>query len=217
MITKVIRKLKNHFITGLIVILPLGLTAWIVNIIFRLIGTRFLPIFQNIPRINGLPITAQMLISAILTVLVIWFIGLWAKNFFGKLVIKIFEKLVLTTPVVSNIYKTIRKITDTMFVNKQAFKKVALIEYPRKGIYTIVFVTNDMVSKKGASLISVFVPSTPNPTTGYCVVLPKEDVRELDITINQAMEFILSAGIIVPDGLVFQKFRHDNENEEGKC
>jgi len=217
MIKKVIRRLKGHFITGLIVILPLGLTAWIVNILFSLIGTRFLPIFENIPQISGLPIAAQMGISAVLTVMVIWFIGFWARNYFGKLTIRIFEKVVLNTPFISNIYKTIRKITDTMFVNKKAFKKVALIEYPRRGIYTIVFVTNEMVSKKGAGLISVFIPSTPNPTTGYCVVLPQEDVHELDITVNQAMEFILSAGIIVPEGLVFQKFHQADESEEEKC
>jgi uncharacterized membrane protein len=214
MVKKILRKIKNHFITGLVVILPLGLTAWIVGILFSLIGNRFLPIFKKIPEIRDLPIPAQMAISAVLTIIVIWFIGLWARNYFGKLIIRIFEKLVLNTPVVSKIYKTVRKITDTMFVNKQAFKKVALVEYPRKDIYTIVFVTNDMQSKGGDRLVSVFVPSTPNPTTGYCVVLPEEDVHILDININQAMEFIFSGGIIVPEALTFKKFRNEKDGKE---
>lgn len=200
---KIAKKIKTQFLTGIIVILPLGLTAWVVWVLFRLIGKRFLPVLKTIPSIAELPMTAQMAISAILTITVIWFIGVWARNYFGKIILRLFEKIVLKMPVVSNIYKTMRKITDTMFVNKQAFKKVALIEYPRRGLYTIVFVTNDTVRE---GLITVFVPSTPNPTTGYCIILPGEDVHVLSITVNQAMEFIFSGGMIVPENLEFPLF-----------
>ncbi len=200
-----ISKIKNQIITGIIVILPLGLTVWVVSIIFKLIGKRFLPLFENIPSLAGLPIAAQMMISAVLTVFVIWFIGVWARNYIGKIIIRFFEKVVLKTPVVSKIYKTIRKITDTMFVNKQAFKNVALIEYPRKGLYTMVFITNSSINNN-EKIVTVFIPSTPNPTTGYCIVLPEEEVRILSITINQAMEFILSFGIIVPENFEFPAF-----------
>ncbi|MFH1415368.1 MAG: DUF502 domain-containing protein [Elusimicrobiota bacterium] len=207
---KITKRLKAQFITGLIVILPVGLTVWIILILFRLIGNRFLPIFANIQGIKELPIVTQMTISAILTLIIIWFAGFWARNFTGRLFIRIFEKLVYNTPVVSKIYKTIRKITDTMFVNKQAFKKVALIEYPRRGLYTMAFVTNEESSGKNSDFVTVFIPSTPNPTTGYCIILPKEDVDILPISINQAMEFIFSGGMIVPEELKFPKLDSKN-------
>jgi len=199
-------KIKNQFFTGIVVILPLSLTAWVVWIIFRFIGNRFLPLFKNIPEISGLPLSAQMLISATLTVLVIWFIGFWARNIIGRVILSWLERLMLKTPVVSKIYKIIRQITDTMFVDKKAFKKVAFIEYPRRGTYTLVFVTKEMKGEAGNSLVSVFMPSTPNPTTGYCIVLPERDVHVIDITINQAMEFIFSGGMIIPEGLVFPEY-----------
>jgi uncharacterized membrane protein len=199
------RRIKNQFVTGLIVILPIGLTAWIVWVLFRLIGNRFLPLFENFPAITYLPLSAQMAISAALTIVVIWTVGILARNFIGRMFFRLFEKLLYKTPVISNIYKTVRRITDTIFADKQSFKRVALIEYPRRGIYTLVFVTNDIESRKGDNLVSVFVPSTPNPTTGYCILLPREDVRIIPISVNQAMEFIFSAGIIVPKGYKFPR------------
>jgi len=209
------KKFKNRIITGIIAILPLGLTVWIVWILFRLIGEVFLPLFEQFPPLSELPTSAQMTISVILTIIVIWLIGVFARNFIGKSIIKLIEQLIIRTPVVSKIYKTIRQVTDTMFVNKRAFKKVALIEYPRRGILTMVFVTNDMETRQGDDLITVFVPSTPNPTTGYCVILPKEDVQEIPITINQAMEFIFSGGILVPDNFTFPKIESNRERTGG--
>jgi uncharacterized membrane protein len=201
MAIKLTKRIKKQFLTGLIVILPVGLTAWIVWVLFRLIGERFLPLFENIPYISELPLPAQMFISAVLTVCVIWFIGLWARNYIGKHTFVWFESILLKTPVVSKIYSTIRQIIHTMFVNKQAFKEVALIEYPRRGIYTIAFVTNHIGKENNPGFVTVFVPSTPNPTTGYCILLPEKDVEVLSININQAMEFVFSGGIIVPGQL----------------
>ena len=201
------KKIKNQFITGLIIILPLGLTTWIVWIIFSFIGNRFIPLFRTYPTTALLPLPAQMLISAFLTIVFIWFIGVCARNFIGRMIMKWTEKLLLKTPVISKIYRTIRRITDTMFVNKQAFKKVAIIEYPREGVMTMVFVTNETVTPRGEDLVTVFVPSTPNPTTGYCIVLPREDVQEVPLTVNQAMEFILSGGILVPEDMRFPTLR----------
>jgi uncharacterized membrane protein len=201
----IIKAIRKKIITGIIVLLPLGLTVWIVSVLFDLIGSRFLPLFKNIPAIAGLPIPAQMAISAALTVFVIWFVGLWAGNYIGKKMLSWLEGIVLKTPIVSKIYETIRKITDNMFVRKQAFKDVAFIEYPRKGIHTLVFVTNrKKIGKK--DYVTLFVPSTPNPTTGYCIILPEDEVNIVDITINQAMEFIFSGGVIVPENLKLQDY-----------
>ncbi len=200
-------KIKNQFITGIIAIMPLGLTVWIVWILFRFIGKRFLPLFKSYPMLSDLPLGAQMGISAVLTLVIIWIIGFLARNFIGKSLLRWIEKLIIKTPVVSKIYKTIRQLTDSMFVNKQSFKDVALIEYPRKGLYTVVFITNpDIEDKKGKDLTSVFIPSTPNPTTGYCILLPTKDIKKLPITVNQAMEFIFSGGILVPGNMEFPDF-----------
>ncbi|MFC2048621.1 DUF502 domain-containing protein [Elusimicrobiota bacterium] len=199
----IVKRIKNQLLTGIIVIMPVGLTVWIVWVLFTLIGNRFLPIFRNIRALSVLPLPAQMAISAFLTMLVIWFIGLWAKNYIGKKMIKWFESLVLKTPIINKIYKTIRQLIDSMFVNKKAFKEVAVIEYPRKGLYTIVFVTNEFSVDDNKRMVSVFIPSTPNPTTGYCIILPKEDLNMLNIGVNEAMEFIFSGGILVPEGLSF--------------
>ncbi|MGM0441053.1 MAG: DUF502 domain-containing protein [Elusimicrobiota bacterium] len=204
--SKIISKIRNQFVTGVIVILPLGLTIWIVWFLFKFIGDRFLPLFQDYTFLANLPAGIQILISGIITIAIIWFIGFWAKNFIGRFILGSLEKIVLKTPVVSKIYKTIRQITDTMFVNRTAFKKVAMIEYPRKGIKTMVFVTNDIQINNGDNLISVFVPSTPNPTTGFCILLPEKEVEILPVDINQAMEFIFSGGILVPENLKFSKF-----------
>ncbi|MEA3506317.1 MAG: DUF502 domain-containing protein [Elusimicrobiota bacterium] len=203
-------KIKQLFITGIIVIMPLGLTVWIVWILFRFFGKQFLPLFESYRPLAELPLTAQMGVSAVLTLFAILVVGFFARNFIGKSLIRWIEKLVLKTPVVSKIYKTIRHLTDSMFVNKQSFKDVALIEYPRRGLYTVVFVTNrDIEDKKGKDLTSVFIPSTPNPTTGYCILLPTKDVKKIDITVNQAMEFIFSGGILVPGNMEFPEFEEE--------
>lgn len=203
MFKKIRNSIKKKIITGIAVLLPIGLTAWIIWSIFKLIGERFLPLFINIPSLAELPLVARMFISAAATLFVIWVIGLFARNFIGKLIIRGIENLALRTPVVSKIYKIIRQITETMFMNKQAFKKAALIEYPREGIYTMVFVVTEMIAIDGSSLTTVFVPSTPNPTTGFCMILPTVDVNVLPISINQAMEFVFSGGILVPENFQF--------------
>ncbi|NLB35127.1 MAG: DUF502 domain-containing protein [Elusimicrobia bacterium] len=201
------KKLKGHFITGVVVIMPLGLTAWIVYVLFRFVGTRFLPLLEKYPLFASFPIVAQMLMSILITVFIIWLVGFFAKNLIGRSLLKWLEKILLKTPVVSRIYKTIRKLTDSMFVNKQAFKEVALVEYPRKGLYTLAFITNEDIDNKGVkNLTTVFIPSTPNPTTGYCIILPSKDVKKINISVNQAMEFIFSGGILVPGNMDFPEF-----------
>ncbi len=211
MFKKIRNSIKNKIVTGIVVLLPIGLTVWIIWTIFKLVGERFLPLFINIPLLAELPLVARMFISAVATLFVIWFIGMFARNFIGKLIIRGMERLVLRTPVVSKIYNIIRQITETIFMNKQAFKEAALIEYPRKGISTMVFVIKKMVSNDGSSLTTVFVPSTPNPTTGFCMILPTVDVNVLPISINQAMEFVFSGGILVPENFKFPAIKGKKE------
>lgn len=196
------RKIRKQFGTGLVVILPIGLTLWVIWLIFRFVGNRILPLVENIPQAARFPPQAQLLISVAGTLLIIWLIGLWAHNFAGRFFLAKLESLVLKAPLISKIYSTMKQLTNTMLVSRQAFKKVAVIEYPRKGIRTLVFITNENAGNRvDSNWTTVFVPSTPNPTTGFCIMLPDEEVYELDISVNQAIEFIFSGGIIVPEGL----------------
>ncbi len=196
------KKIKKQFGTGIVVILPIGLTLWVLWLIFRFIGDIILPLLENIPYASVLPPQVQVLVSVVGTLVIIWLIGLWAHNFAGRFFLAKLEGLVLKTPFISKIYSTMKQLTNTMLVSRRAFKKVAMIEYPRTGIKTLVFVTNENIeSRLDKKLTTVFVPSTPNPTTGFCIILPEEDVYELGISVNQAIEFIFSGGILVPQGL----------------
>ncbi len=212
------RKLSGGFrsrvITGLVVILPLGLTFWIIGSVFSFFGRQFLPLFEDIPPVSVLPTGVQMLISALLTLLIIWGVGLFARNFIGRAVLSWLEAIVKRTPVASKIYGTIRKVTDMMFVNKKSFKEVALIEYPRRGVHTVVFVTNRMRTDTGERRAAVFVPSTPNPTTGFVIIIPEDEVRVLPVSVNQALEFVFSGGIITPEGFEFPVARALPEGKE---
>ncbi|MGM0568421.1 MAG: DUF502 domain-containing protein [Elusimicrobiota bacterium] len=196
------KQIKKQFVAGVVVILPLALTLWIVWAIFRFIGVSLISYLAYIPYVSDLPSSVQMGLSVVLTLFIIWIAGFWASNFAGKFFIYNIEKIFSKTPLVSKIYRAMKQLTNTMLVNRRAFKKVALIEYPRKGIGTMVFVTGEnLESKSGNKLVTIFVPSTPNPTTGFCMIMPKEEVHELPLSVNQAVEFIFSAGIIVPEGM----------------
>ncbi len=199
---KLRRKIKRQFIAGLLVILPLGLTLWLAWAIFKFIGRSFLPYLDYIPRVGYLPYSIRMVISALITLLIIWGVGFWASNFAGRFFIGNLDRLLLKAPFISKIYSTMKQLTSTVLINRKAFKKTAIIEYPRRGLGTLVFVTGeDIRDRAGRKLTSVFVPSTPNPTTGYCILLPEEEVTPLSISVNQAIEFIFSGGIMVPEGM----------------
>ena len=196
------KTLKQIFLTGLAVTIPIGLTLYILFFLIdimdgllKVIPTKFHPDTLIGAHIPGLGI--------IVTVALIFICGLVTRSYIGDKIVTSGENLVNRIPFVRSIYKGIKQISDNMLMDQRSsFKKVVLVEFPRKGIYTIGFVTGmpsiEIQKKIGQNSISVFVPTTPNPTSGYLVIVPEEDLVIMDMSVEEALTFIVSVGIITP-------------------
>jgi len=178
--------------------LPIGLTLYIVWTLFNFVSKSVAPLLIRIPLLQEMPVVAIRVIGVLITFVIIWIIGLVATNIVGRKILKLPEVLLLKAPVVNRIYQTIRQIIQTIIVSKTALRQVVLVEYPRKGVYTIAFVTN-VYEEKGKKNVSLFIPTTPNPTSGFFVIVPEEEVIHLKMTVEEAMKLVVSAGIITPE------------------
>jgi len=197
--------MKKYFLTGLVVILPFFLTIYIILIMFRVVGRFFTPAFTEIFETFvplHIPDFAVTFISAIVTLLLIWLVGVVASNFIGKKLLGVAESLLLKIPMARGLYDAIRKLTKVFFMDKSTFQRVVLIEYPRKGIYSVAFVTSEAMGEvqelTKEEVVNVFIPSTPNPTTGYFLLIPKSDIIPLKMSVDDAIRLIMSGGIVVP-------------------
>ena len=186
--------LRNYFITGVVVLIPIGFTLYLSKILIGL-SSNIIP--QNINPNNYLPYAipgVEILISFIF----ITFVGGLSLSFLGKRVLKLIDNLFKKIPLLRTIYTAILQMTET-FSNKDNDKKsVVLIEYPRKGVWAVGFATKEntgeMALKTNKKLMNVFVPTTPNPTSGFLLMFPIEDVIYLNMTFEEASKFIVSAG-----------------------
>lgn len=199
---------KQNILAGVLVTVPFGLTflilyklgAWIVSLLSaapaRLIGSYL----AELP--GGLYEAALFLIGLLGTLLVVLFIGAVARNFIGRKLVGFGEAIITKIPLSRTIYVATKQVINTLFVGTgiKNLKRVALLEFPRKGVYSIGFITGSLEAgvhqnQSDKRLLSVFVPTTPNPTTGYYVMLPEDDVKELSMTIEEAFKIIMSAGL----------------------
>ncbi|MDC0343497.1 MAG: DUF502 domain-containing protein [Aestuariivita sp.] len=198
--------LRSSFLTGLIVIAPIGLTIWLIWTVVGWIDGFVLPLvpyhFRPEQYIGINLRGVGVMIFLIFTVIVGWV----AKGLLGRSLIRWAESLVERTPVVRSIYSGIKQIAETVFTqSERSFEKACLIEYPRKGIWAIGFISTDTrgeVAQKATAengMMSVFVPTTPNPTSGFLLFFPKEDVIELDMSIEEAAKLVISAGLVYPN------------------
>lgn len=190
--------IERQFFAGLAVLLPIGLTLYIVWTLFNFVSKSVAPLLIRIPLLQEMPVVAIRVIAFLITFVIIWIIGMVATNIVGRKILKLPEVLLLKAPVVNRIYQTIRQIIQTIIVSKTALRQVVLVEYPRKGVYTIAFVTN-VYEEKGKKNVSLFIPTTPNPTSGFFVIVPEEEVISLKMTVEEAMKLVVSAGIITPE------------------
>ena len=194
--------MKNYFITGLLVLVPLFITVWVLTTLIGVMDQSLLllpaewrPEAQFGRAIPG--------IGAILTLLIILVTGVVATNFFGKRIIQFWEALLARVPVVKSIYYSVKQVSDTLFSDSgQAFRKALLIQYPRHGSWTIAFMTGqpggDVANHLQGEYVSVYVPTTPNPTSGFFLMMPKADVVELDMSVDEALKYIISMGVVTP-------------------
>jgi len=192
-------KLRMYFINGLLVLLPLVVTIYILNLLYLAINS----LLELIPieTLNPLNIPGLRLLIALLIVLIT---GLLATNIIGHKIISLYEKRMEQIPVVKDIYKSLKQIAITILSREhKAFRKVVLIEYPKAGVYTLGFATGDspreIIDKTGKELVYIFIPTSPNPTSGMLVQVPKDEVIELDLSANTGLKIIVSGGLITED------------------
>ena len=191
-------KIRNNFIAGVVVLIPIGITVYLTLFIVRISGV-IIP--KEINPNNYLPFNIPG-VEILIALFLITFIGWLSLSFIGKKFFDLFNSVLKKIPILRTIYSAIGQMTETFTSNKGEKKSVVLIEYPRKGSWAVGFATKEnksQISKKtNRNLINVFVPTTPNPTSGFLLMFPKEEVIYLDMTFEEASKFIVSAGTSNP-------------------
>jgi uncharacterized membrane protein len=196
------KHLRRYLVAGLLVWIPLGVTVFILRVLIGLMDKTLLLIPEQYRPEEWLGFTIPGL-GLILTLLVLLVTGLLAANIVGRSMVGLWESLLDRIPVVRSVYSAAKNFAEIVFSDSgQSFKKVLLIEYPRKGVYSLAFQTatnlGEVQGRTGEEMICTFVPTTPNPTSGYIIILPKKDVIELDMEIDEALKMIISLGVVVP-------------------
>jgi len=194
--------IKRYFITGLLIWVPLAITAWVLTMIISTMdqSLHLLPAAIHPRSVLGFDIPGS---GAILTLLIILLTGVLAANFIGQWLVVWWERLLARIPVVNSIYNSVKQVSDTLFSSSgNAFRKALLIEYPRRGAWTIAFLTGrpggEVAQHLAGDYVSVYVPTTPNPTSGFFLMLPQADVVELDMSVDTALKYVISMGVVAP-------------------
>ena len=194
--------MKKYFITGLLIWIPIVVTIWVLKFIFDFLDQSLLllPVAFQTESWLGVHIPG---LGAILTVAVVFGTGFLATNFVGARLLHWGHQLLNRIPVVNSIYSSVKQISDTLFSSSgQAFRKALLVQWPHEGAWTIAFLTGtpggDVVNHVPPDCLSVYVPTTPNPTGGYFVIVKRSDVIELDMTVDQALKYIISMDVVPP-------------------
>ena len=200
---------RKYIITGIISIIPLALTYWLIKYLFIFFsepGKYLVDIIFNYTFIKSLPFIYNLyfyfsyIIGFILTILFLFFLGAIISNVFGKKLYALFESFLNKIPIVNKVYQTTKQITNTFTKdNTKAFQKVVLIEYPRDNLWTLAMVSGETLNKNNEKMLQTFVPTTPNPTSGYLLIINSKNAIETNISVEEAMEIIISAGMISPD------------------
>ena len=190
--------IRNNFIAGVVVLIPIGITLYLTLFIIK-ISSKILP--KEINPNYYLPYNIPGL-EILISVIIITFVGWLSLSFLGKKLFDLFENVLNKIPILRTIYSAVNQLTETFAKSKGDKKSVVLVEYPRKGTWAVGFATRDNVgeirNKVGEDLVNVFVPTTPNPTSGFLLMFLKKEVIYLDITFEQASKFIVSAGSTDP-------------------
>lgn len=194
--------IKRYFITGLLIWVPLGITAWVVSLIAGAAdqSLRLLPAAIHPHNLIGFDIPGA---GIFVTLVIIFITGLLAANFIGQRLVNWWERLLARIPVVNSIYNGVKQVSDTLFSSSgMAFRQPLLVQYPHQGAWTIAFLTGepggDVVNHLKEEHVSVYVPTTPNPTSGFFLMFPKSQVIELDMDVDQALKYIISMGVVAP-------------------
>jgi uncharacterized membrane protein len=194
--------MKRYFITGLLIWVPLGITAWALKFLISTMDQSLLLLPHSLQpeTLVGIYIPGM---GAVLTLLVVFLTGLATTNIIGQRLVVFWEGVLWRIPVVKSIYYGVKQVSDTLFSSQgEAFRKALLVQYPRQGSWTIAFMTGspggDVVNHLKGEYVSVYVPTTPNPTSGFFLMMPRSDVIELDMSVDAALKYIISMGVVAP-------------------
>lgn len=195
--------MKKYLITGLLIWIPLAITIWVLQLIVTAMDQSLLllpPEYQP-QALLGCQIPG---LGALLTVVVVLVTGVLASNILGQRLLLFWERILGRIPVVKTIYSGVKQVSDTLFApGGQAFSKALLVQYPRQGIWTIAFLTGrpggDVANHLQGEYVSVYLPTTPNPTSGFFLMMPRADVVELDMSVDEALKYVISMGVAAPE------------------
>lgn len=195
---------KRYFITGLLIWVPLVITMWVLNLLVSTMDQTLLLLPPELRTEQWLGMHIPGL-GVLLALLIVFLTGLLAANIIGQRLVLFWEGLLARIPVVNSIYNGVKQVSDTLFSpSGQAFRKALLVQYPRQGSWTIAFQTGvpggDVINHLQGDFVSVYVPTTPNPTSGFFLMMPRADVIELDMSVDEALKYIISMGVVAPGG-----------------
>ncbi|HUK05980.1 MAG TPA: DUF502 domain-containing protein [Burkholderiales bacterium] len=196
--------MKKYLITGLLIWIPLVITIWVLKLIVESLDQvlPLLPTAFETENWLGFHVPGM---GVVMTLVIVFVTGLFATNLIGARLVQLWHEVLHRIPVVRSIYSSVKQISDTVFSSGgQAFRKALLVQWPREGMWTIAFLTGrpggDVANHLKGDYISVYVPTTPNPTGGYFVIVARKDTIELDLTVDEALKYIISMGAVPPGG-----------------
>lgn len=202
MLVRFVFLVRRYLITGLLIWVPLGITIWVLHAIVTTMDQTLLllPEHWRPHYLIGFDVPG---LGVLLTVLVVFVTGLVSANVLGQRFVEAWESLLGRIPFVKSIYNSVKQVSDTLFSSSgQAFRKALLVQWPRPGVWTVAFLTGtpggDVARHLPEDCVSVYVPTTPNPTGGYFVMLPRSEVIELDMSVDEALKYIISMGVAPP-------------------
>ena len=194
--------MKRYLITGLLIWIPLVITLWVLKLVVDVLDQSLLllPVAWQTENWLGVHIPG---LGAILTVFIVFVTGVFATNFFGAQLVELWHEILHRIPVVNSIYSSVKQISDTLFSSSgQAFRKALLVQWPQEGMWTIAFLTGapggGVAEHLPPDCVAVYVPTTPNPTGGYFIIVARKNVIELDMSVDQALKYIISMGVAPP-------------------
>ena len=198
--------MRKYFITGLLILVPLAITVWVLNLVIGTLDQSLLLVPEQYrpKKLFGFDIPG---LGTILTILIVFLTGLLTNNLVGNYVVKLWEKLLQRIPIVNSLYSSVKQVSDTLFSpSGNAFRKAVLVPYPHQNSWTIAFLTGvpggDAANHLVGDYVSVYVPTTPNPTSGFFLMMKRSDVVELDMSVDAALKYIVSMGVVAPAEVV---------------
>jgi len=198
--------MRKYLITGLLIWIPLVITIWVLKLVVDVLDQTLLLLPPEFRTENWLGFHVPGM-GVVMTLVIVFLTGVFATNFFGARLVQLWHEILHRIPVVNSIYSSVKQISDTLFsTSGQAFRKALLVQWPRDGMWTIAFLTGtpggDVVNHLQGEFLAVYVPTTPNPTGGYFVLVRRADAIELDMSVDEALKYIISMGVVppAPDG-----------------